>query len=454
MKKRILRTLASGVIVFLILALLRPFEMTQYKISFETYCKDEIDIQVFYAETLDDFSADSSLTYTLEPKSCITMNSKIQNPDNNQLRIDLGQGNNQVKVKNLIVSDGIHKTSVDLTECDYKNDIQQLSYSDDGIIVETNADDPYIVYDLTSILSGFKAWRSNIVWGIYALIAFIVGLFVFVRYEKVKIVAKWIKDIVVSRNIILKLAKNDFKTRFAASYLGVIWAFVQPIVTIVIYVFVFQYGFRSQAPVVGVSYVLWLVAGIVPWFYFMEGVNSATNSLIEYSYLVKKIVFKINVLPVVKIISALFVHLFFIVVALCLYFAQGMDASIYLIQILYYSFCTTVLMLGISYFTSAVMVFFRDLGQIVNILLQFGMWLTPIMWDISMLAGGGKKIAGIMQLNPMYYIVKGYRDSFYSHIWFWEQPNLTLYFWSVTLIIFVIGIYVFRKLEKHFADVL
>ena len=109
-----------------------------------------------------------------------------------------------------------------------------------------------------------------------------------------------------NRKLIFSLAKNDFKTRFAGSYLGIFWAFVQPVVTILVYWFVFQVGFRNGT-VDEFPFVLWLTAGLVPWFYFSEALMGATNSLLEYSYLVKKVVFNIDILPVIKVLSALFV---------------------------------------------------------------------------------------------------------------------------------------------------
>ena len=114
-------------------------------------------------------------------------------------------------------------------------------------------------------------------------------------------------------------------------------------------------------------FILWLVAGLVPWFFVQDGLINGTNALIEYNYLVKKVVFKISILPMVKIISALFVHLFFIVVVLVLYACHGYFPDLYVLQLIYYSFSVFVLILGISYLTSAVVVFFRDLSQIINI---------------------------------------------------------------------------------------
>ena len=102
--------------------------------------------------------------------------------------------------------------------------------------------------------------------------------------------------------MIYKLAKNDFKTKYAGSYLGIIWAFIQPVITVLVYWFVFEVGFRGGSDSLPVPFVLYLVAGIIPWFFFQDGLTGGTNSLLEYSYLVKKVVFNISVLPVVKIL--------------------------------------------------------------------------------------------------------------------------------------------------------
>lgn len=257
-----------------------------------------------------------------------------------------------------------------------------------------------------------------------------------------------------NRRLILSLAKNDFKTKYAGSYLGIVWAFIQPIVTVLVYWFVFGLALRAGGDR-QVPFILWLVAGLVPWFFVQEGLVQGTNALIEYNYLVKKVVFKISILPMVKIISALFVHLFFILVVLVLYGCHGYFPDIYTLQLLYYSFCMFVLILGISYLTSSVVVFFRDLSQIINIFLQVGVWMTPIMWsfaDLGLEPGG--TIASILKLNPIYYVVNGYRESLIDKVWFFEHTGLTIYYWVVTIAVFVIGAALFKKLKVHFADVL
>ena len=133
------------------------------------------------------------------------------------------------------------------------------------------------------------------------------------------------------------------------------------------------------------------------------------------------------------------------------YLLFGEQPSVWWLQIFYYMLCNIVLILGFTLFTSAVNVLFKDMGQIVNIMLQFGFWLAPVMWDLSMLP---EQFHFWIKLNPFYYIVQGFRDSFVFHKGFWEYPGMTAYFWVVTGIVFILGCYVFKKLKPHFADVL
>ncbi len=253
-----------------------------------------------------------------------------------------------------------------------------------------------------------------------------------------------------NRRLIAKLAKNDFRTRYAGSYLGIIWAFVQPVVSVFVYWMVFGLGFKSGA-MSDAPFVVYLVAGIVPWFYMQELLNSGTGALIEYSYLVKKVVFKISVLPMVKAISALFVHAFFVLVAVIIAWLYRIPPTLYDLQLLYYFFCMFVFTLGIVYGTCAVVIFFRDLTQIIGIILQVGIWTIPIMWDLSIVPA---KWQFLFKINPMYYIVNGYRDCIYRHVMFYHHTRLTLYFWVVTVVLFLLGTVIFKRLKVHFADVL
>lgn len=340
---------------------------------------------------------------------------------------------------NLINKDTLHNVEVALGE-------------NQEIYIEIIGQDPYFVLEISSYqLDEFAVnlqKEADLPKKMALCAALLLLLLVLIKYANP--LSAFFREIVGNRTLIFRLAKNDFKTKFSGSYLGIFWAFVQPIVTVLVYWFAFQVGLRS-GNVGDFPFVLWLVSGLVPWFFFSEALNSGTNAFIEYNYLVKKVVFKISILPVVKTISALFVHLFFAFFTLLLFAGYGYFPDLYSIQVVYYSFCVFVFVLGISYITSAIVVFFRDLTQIINIILQVLVWLTPIMWNISMLP---ESLAWFFKLNPIYYIVFGYRSALMDKTWFWENYYMTGYFWIVTVAMFGIGVLLHKRLKDHFADVL
>ncbi len=271
-------------------------------------------------------------------------------------------------------------------------------------------------------------------------------------YDKIVVLPK---ELWGNRELIWKLARNDFKKRYAGSTMGRVWAFIQPIVTVGMYYCIFGIIFpaRAQLAASGVKapYVVWLTAGLIPWFYFSEAIGGGTSALIEYNYLVKKVVFKISILPIIKVIAATFIHAFFVLLLLVLYFVFHFSPSLYLIQLIYYSFCMFFLALAISYSTCAIVVFFRDLSQIIGILLQVGMWATPIMWEIGVIP---EKYRIIFKLNPVFYIINGYRSALFEKQWFFEDFYSTMFFWITAAIIFGVGALIFKRLKPHFADVL
>lgn len=271
--------------------------------------------------------------------------------------------------------------------------------------------------------------------------------------------AKWYEkfttipvELYQSRHLIWKLAKNDFKKRYAGSYMGALWALAQPVVTVGMYYIVFDKLMGNTGRgAEGVPFVLFLTAGLVPWFYFNEALNNGTNALREYDYLVKKVVFKISILPIIKIIAATFIHVFFVGVLLLVAALYGYYPTVYTVQIVYYSFCLFIFVLALCYATCSVVVFFKDLTQIINIALQIGIWATPILWNIESAPAGW---VFVLKLNPLVYVVEGYRSAIYGRQWFFQDFFSTMYFWIVTVVLFGIGVAVFKRLKVHFADVL
>ncbi|MDF2857943.1 MAG: tagG [Neobacillus sp.] len=260
----------------------------------------------------------------------------------------------------------------------------------------------------------------------------------------------FIFDLLKSKELIFSLARNDLKSRFAGSYLGIFWTIIQPLVTILVFWFVFEVGFKS-APINDVPFILWFIPAFLSWSFFSDAISTSTNTMYEYSYLVKKVKFRVSVLPTVKILSALFIHLFFICFIVVMFSIYGQPFKVQYLQVIYYCGATIILLTGLSWLLSSLAPFLKDLTQFIGVLLQIGFWITPIFWSAE---GISPKILMFMKLNPMFYITRGYRDCFIDGIWFWQRGNTNIYFWVITAICFISGAIVFQKLRPHFADVL
>lgn len=346
--------------------------------------------------------------------------------------------------------------NIDITEelLNNKNEVNTLEVTgrdNKTIDLKAYTNDSYLIIDLESqLLDKLFSQENQFVFIIKIIMCIITNILLWMIYKTNRTMRLLSKEIYINRTLMLRLAKSDFKIKYAGSYLGTFWGFVQPVIIVLIYRFVFQVGFKTPS-VQNVPFILWLVAGLVPWFFFSDAIINATNAMTEYSYLVKKVVFNISILPIAKVLSAFFIHIFFVVFSIGLALSYGYNLSIYTFQVIYYSGCMFVLVVGICYTTSAIIVFFKDLNQIISIVLQIGIWMTPIMWNYQMIP---QRYQWILKINPMYYIVEGYRDSLVNHVWFWERYNQTIYFWVVAIILLSLGMVIFRKLRDHFADVL
>lgn len=242
------------------------------------------------------------------------------------------------------------------------------------------------------------------------------------------------------------LVLRDLKIRYVGSYIGITWAFIQPGVTLFILWVVFSLGFKVE-PRVGVGFMEWLIPGYLAWQYFSEAVSGGTISILESSYLVKKMAFEVERLPAVKIMSAMVVHIIFVVAMMIV---EDRTPVLNRLQVVYYVLGLSCLAYGVAMITSALSVFTRDVVQIVGMMLQLGFWGTPIFWEVGMLPA---EYRWLVELNPVEYIVEGYRQSVLGGSLIWERPE-TVYYWLVTVLIIYIGRRIFRRLRPHFADVI
>lgn len=275
-------------------------------------------------------------------------------------------------------------------------------------------------------------------------VAFLLVMYMFFRLRYFFI------DIYKNKEIVKMLVLNDLKSRYAGSFLGITWSFIQPVLTILVFWFVFQLGFKNP-PVQDIPYILWFIPAYIPWMYFQEVIINATGCLREYSYLVKKIKFKISILPVIKVVSSFLIHLCFIAFMFFAYSVYGIKPSLMTLQLLYYSFAMVFMVCGLSWLIAALSVFMKDLAQIIGIILQLGYFAIPVFWTEDMMA---PSVLAILKLNPIYYIVQGYRNCMEGTVFFWQYPWLTVYFWGFSIAVFWGGITLFEKSQKHFADLL
>ncbi len=250
--------------------------------------------------------------------------------------------------------------------------------------------------------------------------------------------------------LVYKLVQNDLKARYSGSMLGIGWAYIQPMVTILVFWYVFQIGFRNP-PIDNFEYILWFIAGYIPWTYFSDAINSSSNVLYEYSYLVKKMKFKTWLLPMVKVLSAFCIHFYFIIFIFGMYLLYGYEFKMAWLSTFYYSAAMTILIIGLAYLCATLSVFFRDFAQLVGIILQLGFWMTPIFWAPESM---GEGVLRVLRRNPLYYIITGYRDCMMYGISFFEHTELALWSLGVSIGMLILGIFVYRKLRVHFADLL
>lgn len=261
----------------------------------------------------------------------------------------------------------------------------------------------------------------------------------------------FLKHIFNNHTLLWALIKNDFKKQYLGSYLGLFWAFIQPIVYILVIWFVFSIGFRHDDSSGTTPFFLWLISGMIPWFFFAQAFLSGTNAITSNAFLVKKVAFRVSILPLVQIGSALMIHLTLVALLILFFIFYGYSPSIYWLQLFYYLFLSIFLLIGLSWLTSSIRVFVKDISSFISVIIQVGFWATPIFWHAEKIP---QKYHFVIDLNPMYYIVEGFRDTFINHIWFWEKPIETFFFLIISCVIFVVGAIVFKRLRPHFGDVL
>lgn len=262
---------------------------------------------------------------------------------------------------------------------------------------------------------------------------------------------EFIKTILKNRSIIWKLGKSDFKNRFASTSLGSIWGFLQPFIFQMMYVFVFQYVFKSPGEA-GAPYVVWFLPGMAIWQCLNDSIMSASNSIRSYSYLVKKVIFPVDAIPIISLIGSSFVSIFLFIIATAVCIAFKFVPNVWIV--LYIIFATYAFIIAFTRLTSAITTLVPDFSNLLGILMQLFFWATPVVWSLTRLADHPTML-NIMQYMPFSYLVTGFRQAFMGGDIITANHGIyTIVFWVITILMFVWGNHVFNKNKKDFADIL
>lgn len=261
-----------------------------------------------------------------------------------------------------------------------------------------------------------------------------------------------IKEHLEYKQQIFKLAKADILKTYRGAALGWSWAIIKPAVTIFVYWFAFEIGMRSGKPVNGFPYFLWLIAGLIPWFYMGDMIAQGTDAIRKYSYLVTKMKFPVSTIPTFFSISKLIINLLLIVIMMLIFTFMGYPPDIYWIQLPIYIICMFVFFTVWGLFSSLLGAISKDFSNLIKSFVTAVLWLSGILWNPETI-----KIAWLkkmLMLNPVTFLANGFRNCFINKVWFFEQPKRLLYFVIILVLLLLLALWAYRKLKKEIPDVL
>lgn len=255
---------------------------------------------------------------------------------------------------------------------------------------------------------------------------------------------KIFREIYEYREMIFSLVRRDLRGRYKGSALGFLWTFINPLFQLIVYSFVFGYILPNQID----QFYVFLFIGLIPWLFFSTSLTGGASCIKAQKDMVNKIYFPRMVLPISHVVSMLINMLLSFIVVLFVILVSGRGfhfaAWIYFPIVVLMEF---ILALGFALIASAVTVFFRDLEYILGIITMAWQFLTPIMYSMDIIP---EEVKGIYMLNPMTPIINAYRDIFYYK----QVPQLEtmLLGGAFSVVLLVVGVIVFQKLQRHFSE--
>lgn len=259
------------------------------------------------------------------------------------------------------------------------------------------------------------------------------------RAERLSLAAYW--------ELLMNLTRREVKGRYSQSLFGAGWAIAQPLATMAVFTLVFAK--LGQIPSGGAPYPLFAYAALVPWFFFANTVTSGTMSLITYRNIVTKTYFPREIVPIAQVCSRLvdFAAASGLYVVLMVYYGIGLGRWGALLPLFF--LLLMLFTVGVTLITSALNVFYRDVSPVVQISLQLWLYLTPVAYPLSAVP---ERYRMLFLLNPLTGIVEGLR----AVLVFGREPDWNVVAVSAALIltVFTVGLVLFKRTDKYFADVI
>ncbi|WP_246942794.1 ABC transporter permease [Bacillus pinisoli] len=265
-----------------------------------------------------------------------------------------------------------------------------------------------------------------------------------------KFVFEVVKEQILNLSLIFRLASYEIKSSYQMHYLGVIWQFLNPLLLVTVYWLVFGLGLRGDRAVEGDSYFIWLIVGLIPFLFISPSITQGSNSVYAKVNLVSKMKFPVSILPSITIVSNLFNFFIMLIAVIIVLYFNNVFAGFYLLQLPYFLFATVFFLFAITLLCSTISIIARDFQLLLQSIMRIMLYLTPILWDPSNLP----TLEKILKLNPMYYLVEGYRYMLLGESWFFLDWRYTFYFWICNFVILFIGASLHVHFRKKFVDYL
>ncbi|MEI3607576.1 ABC transporter permease [Pseudogracilibacillus sp. SE30717A] len=266
-----------------------------------------------------------------------------------------------------------------------------------------------------------------------------------------------IKEQINNFYLIRRLSVYEIKSNNRNNYLGTLWEIINPAIQLLIYWFVFG-TIRSRAPIemgnTEIPFFAWLLAGFFLWTFSYQALIQGSKSIYTRLRMLSKMNFPMSVIPNFVIFSNFYIHLFLVGISIIIFQFMGFYISVYYIQLLYFMFAAFCLLFAISLITSTLSTIVRDFHMLLNSILRMLLYISGVLWPITLLAEF-PLLMQIMKLNPLFYLIEGYRASFFGTEWYFiAHWQYSLYFWGLVILLLIFGSMLHVKFRRHFIDYL